>query len=341
MPLIEHTKKGLYCPIAKVYIDPWGKVDNALITHGHSDHARWGHKYYVCADTSVNILKHRLGQQINIRGMAFGESLTVNGVKFSFHPAGHITGSAQIRAEHNGEVWVATGDYKIEDDGLCQPFEPIKCDHFITECTFGLPIYSWPDQASVFQEIEQWWAHNASNQITSIISAYSLGKAQRIINTISQNIGPIICHQVIEKMNAVYRESGFNLPETVLLKDNLDKDILSKGLVIAPPGALKGNWVNKIKKQSLGIASGWMAVRGNRRRRGADRGFVLSDHCDWEGLNQAIKATGAENIYPTHGNTVTFSRWLNDQGYNARPIETEFGGAADDDGIELVEPTKK
>ncbi len=332
MALIEHTKKGLYCPIAKVYIDPWGKVDNALITHGHSDHARWGHKYYVCADTSVNILKHRLGHDINIRGYAFGDGLTVNGVKFTFHPAGHITGSAQIRAEYQGEVWVATGDYKTEDDGLCTPYEVVKCDHFITECTFGLPVYRWQPQEEVFNEIRKWWSDNAAQNKTSIITAYSLGKAQRIINSVGTDIGPIYTHSAIQKMNDVYRASGIDLPPTTQMNKNSDPNQLKKALVITPSSAINTPWMKPIKNYSLGIASGWMAIRAHRKRRGADRGFILSDHCDWDGLNESIKATGANHIYPTHGNTVTFSKWLNEQGYNARPIETEYGDEVDDDG---------
>jgi len=320
MALIVHTKNGLYCSQAKVYIDPWRKVDNALITHGHSDHARWGHKYYVCASSSVNILKHRLGNDISIRGMAYGEELLVNGVKFSFYPAGHITGSAQIRAEYKGEVWVATGDYKVEDDGLCEPYEPVKCQHFITECTFGLPVYKWAPQEQVIADINQWWADNASVNRPSIITAYSLGKAQRIINSVSDSIGPIYTHGAIEKMNKVYRDDGIQLPPTILLTPDTDSKALKKALIIAPPSTIGSTWMKKIKKYSLGIASGWMAIRGNRRRRGADKGFVLSDHCDWEGLHTAIKATEATHIYPTHGNTVTYSQWLTEQGYHAKPI---------------------
>ena len=333
MQLIEHTKKGLYCPPAKVYIDPWSKVDNALITHGHSDHARWGHKYYVCATPSVNILKHRLGHDINIRGLAFGEVLEVNGVKFSFHPAGHITGSAQIRVEYKGEIWVATGDYKAEDDGLCTPYEVVKCHHFITECTFGLPVYNWKPQEVVIDEIKKWWSDNSSVGRPSVITAYSLGKAQRIINSVGTDIGPIYTHGAIQKMNEVYKASGIQLPDTTHKTKNTPKKDLQKALIVTPGSAVGTPWLESLKDYSLGIASGWMAVRGVRRRRGADKGFALSDHCDWKGLNESIKATGATHIYPTHGNTATFSKWLNEQGYKARPIETEFGDVEEEDGV--------
>ena len=332
MALIEHTKKGLFCAQAKVYIDPWSKVDNALITHGHSDHARWGHKYYVCCINSVNILKHRLGHDINIRGLEWGETLTVNGVVFSFHPAGHIAGSAQVRAEYKGEIWVMSGDYKIEDDGLCTPFEPVVCHHFITECTFGLPIYRWSPQEEVFDEIRKWWQQNARLGMTSVITAYSLGKAQRIIHSLGTDIGPIYAHDTIQKMNQVYTDSGFSLPTTTSLKAKISPEDLEQSLVITPSSALGSEWCKKIKHFSLASASGWMMARKNRKRGGADMSFVLSDHCDWPDLNKAIKQTGAENIYPTHGNTVSFSKWLTTQGYNARPIETEYGDLVDDDG---------
>jgi len=234
MPLIEHTKKGLYCPVAKVYIDPWRKVDNAFITHGHSDHARWGHKYYVCADTSVNILKHRLSNNINVRGLAFGEKMMVNGVAFSFHPAGHITGSAQIRVEHKGEIWVATGDYKTEDDKLCTPFEPVQCHHFITECTFGLPVYRWQPQEEVIGSIKSWWSENAREGRPSVITAYSLGKAQRIINSVGTDIGPIYTHSAVQKMNEVYLASGITLPKTTHLTKDVQKSDIRKALIVTP-----------------------------------------------------------------------------------------------------------
>ena len=252
-------------------------------------------------------------------------------MKFSFHPAGHITGSAQIRVEHKGEIWVCTGDYKVEDDGLCTPYEPIKCHHFITECTFGLPVYKWSPQEEVIADIKSWWSANAAAGRPSVITAYSLGKAQRIINSVGTDVGPIYTHGAVEKMNDVYRASGIHLPDTTRLTQTTNKGELKKALIVTPASAIGTSWLNTAKGYSLAIASGWMAIRGNRRRRGADQGFVLSDQCDWDGLNQAVQATGATHIYPTHGNTAIFSRWLNEQGYKARPIETEYGDDQDDD----------
>lgn len=329
MSLITYTRKGLYCPPANVYIDPSRKVNNAIITHGHSDHARKGHQYYVCSDQSVPILKHRLGQRINIRGLKYGEIFMVNGVAFSLHPAGHIIGSAQVRVAHKGEVWVISGDYKRDNDGLCTPFEAIKCHHFITECTFGMPIYQWPDQELVLKKIKSWWFQNASLGITSVLIAYSLGKAQRLIHSLGTETGPIYTHTSIDKMNKVIRQSGINLALTQPLSYDLKHEQLRNALIITPGSRKSNQWPKLLNKFSVGMASGWMALPKAVRNRGADIGFVLSDHCDWPGLNDCIRATGAENIYPTHGNTASFSKWLTECGYNAKPIEAEFEASKD------------
>jgi len=325
MPLIELNKNGIYCAAAGVYIDPWRPVDKALITHGHSDHSRFGHRSYLCTHASVPIIKHRLGK-INITGVGYGEVTTINGIKFSFHPAGHIIGSGQVRAEGKGEVWVISGDYKTENDGISGSFEPVKCSHFITESTFGLPVYKWRDQSEVFNEINEWWRENQAQGKTTIITAYSLGKAQRILHNIDHTIGKIFCHGAIANMNEAIRNSGIEIKETSRIASESNPKDFTGNLIITPPGALGSSWIKRFKNISVGIASGWMMLRGARRRRGADRGFVLSDHCDWDGLNESIAATGAENIYPTHGYTEIFSRWLREQGYNSQPLETEFEG---------------
>ena len=323
MPLLEFTNKGIYCAQADVYIDPWKKVKRALITHGHADHSRWGHSHYLCTKSARPVIRHRLGP-INIETVDYGEMRTINGVKFSFHPAGHILGSAQIRAEYKGEVWVASGDYKIEDDGLAEAFEPVKCHGFITESTFGLPIYKWQPQEEVFEEINQWWRENREQGKVSIISAYSLGKAQRIIQNVDPEIGPIFTHGAVENINEVIRKQGVSLVETARVHSKIKKEEYRGGLVIAPPSATGGNWLRKFQPHSVAIASGWMNLRGTRRRRNADRGFVLSDHADWEGLNQAIKDTGCEKVVVTHGYTEVFAKWLREQGYEAYAEKTQF-----------------
>lgn len=334
MALIELSAQGLYCPQAQVHIDPWKPVKRALITHAHADHSRWGMRKYLSHYDSVPVMRHRLGADIDVEGVDYGQVTTINGVKFSFHPAGHIPGSSQIRVEYKGEVWVLSGDYKLEDDGLSTPFESVKCHHFITESTFGLPVYKWPDQYETFAELNTWWQKNRNEGKCSIVAAYSLGKAQRVLRGVDAEIGPIYTHGAVENTNQVLREQGFKLPATVLVSGKEAKKDYRRALVICPPSALGSSWVRKLQPFATAFCSGWMALRGARRRRAADRGFVLSDHADWQGLNQAVKASGAENVYVTHGYKDLYARWLRESyGLNAQPLETLFEGESlnDDD----------
>jgi putative mRNA 3-end processing factor len=327
-PLLLFNQNGIYCPQADIYIDPWRKVKKALITHAHADHSRWGNEQYMATKTSVPIMKHRLGD-INIQGVDYRESLLINGVKFSFHPAGHIIGSAQIRVEYKGEIWVVSGDYKVENDGISEPFEPVKCHSFITECTFGLPCYNWKPQIETFKEMNQWWLNNQASQKTSVVVAYSLGKAQRIIQNIDTNIGPIYTHGAVENINQLFRNSGIAINDTIQSTKEIDKKAY-KGSLIITPNSGTGSWLKKFMPYQLAFASGWMALRGARRRRAADRGFVISDHADWKGLLWAIENTGAENIITTHGYTEIFAQYLREKGYNAMSQFTEFTGESID-----------
>lgn len=324
MPLLQFTKKGIYCAQADVYIDPWRPVKKAFLTHGHADHARYGSEQYLCTDLALPVIKYRLGI-VNISGIKYGEEVIVNGVKFSFHPAGHVIGSAQIRVEHKGEIWVVSGDYKVENDGISTPFEPIKCQHFVTESTFALPVYKWKPQQEIINEINTWWLKCKAENKVALLTAYSLGKAQRIIQNVDEKIGKIFTHGAIENINQVIREQGIDLAKTYLVTKEISKSDLKGALVICPPSAVDSPWAKKLKPYSVGIASGWMALRGQRRRRAADRGFVLSDHADWNGLISAIDATEAENIYVTHGYSDIFSKFLREEkGLNAKVLETEF-----------------
>lgn len=326
MPLITFTPRGMYCAAADVYIDPWRPVDRAIITHAHSDHARSGMGSYLCHVHSVPILRHRLGADIVVEGIAYGEERLINGVRFSLHPAGHVIGSAQVRVEHKGEVWVASGDYKVEDDGFTPPFELVRCNTFITECTFGLPVYTWEPQRSIFDAMNAWWRANAAEGVATVISAYSLGKAQRVLANVDHSIGPILVHGAVEGCNKAIRAAGFRLPETIPLTRDTDRELIKRALVIAPGSAVDTPWANKLRPYSTGIASGWMRVRGWRRRSAVDRGFALSDHVDWPGLNATVKATGAERVIATHGYTDLFGRWLNEQGIEAHTEKTAFKG---------------
>ncbi|MEL7532371.1 MAG: ligase-associated DNA damage response exonuclease [Bacteroidota bacterium] len=324
MALLSFTERGIYCPQADIYVDPWRPVDRAVITHGHSDHARWGMKHYLAHHKTVPIMQHRLGAGISVEGRSFGERFSINGVTISLHPAGHIIGSAQVRLSYKGETWVVSGDYKIQDDGVAQVFEPVKCNVFITESTFGLPVYRWQPQTEVMDEINDWWQKNAAENKASLLIGYSLGKAQRILQNIDHSIGPIYTHGAVENMQEVLRAAGNELKPTLRVTPAVPKTDYRKALIVAPMGAIGSAWAKKLEPYSLGIASGWMKVRGARRRRAADRGFVLSDHADWGGLNQAIEATEAEKVFVTHGYTDIFSKWLNEQGIEAGIVKTEF-----------------
>jgi putative mRNA 3-end processing factor len=322
--MVVARKEGLYCVPGDFYIDPWRPVPRAIITHAHSDHARVGHGHYLAAAPGVGILKSRLGD-INIDPLPYGEPVTHNGVTISLHPAGHVLGSAQVRMEYRGEVWVASGDYKVESDGTCAAFEPIRCDTFITESTFGLPIYRWQAQAEIFADINQWWRRNADNGRCSVLFCYSFGKAQRILHGIDESIGPIVCHGAVEPLNRVYREAGVRIPDTLAASDIKDKTVFQRALVIAPPSAGGSTWMRRFGDYSDAFASGWMQLRGARRRRAVDRGFVLSDHADWPGLMQAIKASEAQRVIVTHGQIPVMVRWLSQNGWDAGAFETEYG----------------
>jgi putative mRNA 3-end processing factor len=322
-PLLEFTDKGIYCDVAKVYLDPWKPVAKAIISHGHADHSRWGHEQYITHHRNVPIITHRLGE-IQVTGVEWGETFLINNVKFSLHPAGHIIGSSQIRVEHKGEVWVFTGDYKTENDGISTPYEAIKCHTFITECTFGLPAFSWTPQQEVLNNINQWWGQNKSQGQTSVLFGYSLGKAQRLLKYLDTDIGKIYTHGAIENMTAVLRPL-VDFPETNLITRDTKKTELLGNIVLAPPSAHGSVWIRKMVPYVTASASGWMAFRGARRRRAVDKGFVLSDHCDWQELLTSIKATGAEKIICTHGYTDIFSRYLRELGYDARTESTQYG----------------
>ncbi len=329
--VLTFTDRGIYCPAGDFFIDPWRPVDRALITHGHADHARNGMGRYLATHDALPVMRHRLGE-ITAEGIDYGEVRQIGGASVSFHPAGHVPGSAQIRVEVGGEVWVASGDYKVIDDGLSRPFEPVRCHHFITESTFGLPVFRWADQAAVATDLNAWWRGCAAAGKTAFLGAYALGKAQRLMTMLDPAIGPILTHGAVENTNAVLRAQGIALPDTIHVTPELNPKGHPGALVLSPPSALGSQWARRFGPQESAFASGWMALRGVRRRRAGDRGFVISDHADWEGLLWAIRETGAENIYVTHGYTDIFTRYLNQNGWQAQVVPTEFEGETLDAG---------
>jgi putative mRNA 3-end processing factor len=339
-PLLEFTDKGIYCAQGKFYIDPWKPVDDAVITHAHADHAYWGHKNYLAHHLSKEVLYYRLGE-INLRTVEYGETVTKNGVQISMYPAGHVIGSAQIRVEHKGVVWVVSGDYKTDDDGISTPFEPVKCHHFISECTFGMPVYSWKPQAEIFTDVNNWWRTNVENGVATVIVGYSLGKAQRILQNLDLSIGKVYTHGVIENTNEALRRNGVILNPTERITAESSKEEVRKGIILAPPSSVGTPWMRKFGPYSFGYCSGWMALRGAKRRRAADRGFIMSDHADWNGLISAIDATGCECVYLTHGYTASFTRYLNEIGFNGREVHTLYGGEEEDDASPQPSPKER
>jgi putative mRNA 3-end processing factor len=277
----------------------------------------------------------RLGADAIIETLRYGETVFLNGVQVSFHPAGHIRGSAQIRLEYRGEVWCVSGDYKLSPDPTCTPFETVRCHTFITESTFGLPIYRWRPSDTVCREVNHWWEANREAGRTSVLYAYSLGKAQRLIAGVDPGVGPIFCHGAVQAVNETYRATGVSLPPTALVINERKRSDWSDALIVAPPWARGTRWLRRFGDISTGFASGWMTVRGARRRRSVDRGFTLSDHADWPDLHRAIRDTGASRVLVTHGSTAVMVRWLQEHGLEAAALRTRYEGElAEDSGEE-------
>jgi putative mRNA 3-end processing factor len=323
--LIVTTAGGLYCSAGDFYIDPWGEADTALITHAHSDHARSGSTHYFTLDHNLPLLRKRLGDSIEARGLVSGQRVAFRDVQVSFHPAGHILGSAQIRIDDGRQVCVVSGDYKRADDPTCTPFEPIPCDTFISEATFALPIYQWPAASDVVREIYDWWQGNRRIGLASVLFCYALGKAQRVLAELTRYTGEaVFVHGAVQTLTELYRQQGVRMLPTLTLDQAVGTQ-LREALIIAPPGAAGSPWMRRFQPCATGFCSGWMRVRGQRRRRGYDRGFVLSDHADWPALLQTIDETRASQVLLTHGHTDTLVRYLRELGWHADGLRTQYG----------------
>jgi putative mRNA 3-end processing factor len=305
VPLLELRPEGLFCPAGDFYVDPWVPVPRAIITHAHSDHACPGCSSYLTVHDGAALLRERVGSEATIEAVDYGERAGI----VSLHPSGHILGSTQVRIEYGGEVWVVSGDYKLAPDPTCAPFEPVRCHTFVTESTFGLPIFRWPAESDVLAAIHAWWRANIEAVKSSVLYAYPLGKAQRVLAGIDTSIGPIAVHPAVERYSRIYREQGVALATAAA----------SGSLLIAPPGVGQRG-----ARVSTAMVSGWMRIRGTRRRRSLDRGFVLSDHADWPELLRAIDATGAETVWVTHGYRAPLVRWLQEHGRQAVAVEAHY-----------------
>lgn len=335
--LIVPTDRGLWCAAGGFHIDPWRPVDLAVVTHAHADHATPGCGRYLASAHTLTLMRSRMGGPIEGDTPAFGERIRLGDVTVSLHPAGHVLGSAQVRVEPDaGPTWVVTGDYKTEPDPTCEPFEAVPCDTLLTECTFGLPVYRWPDPAGVFDDISAWWRSNAEAGRTTMLLTYALGKAQRVLAGLDPSIGPIGIHGALKGPTAVYRDAGIALPETVHAGPDSAADLKGRGLIVAPPSAAATPWVRRFRGPGglrTAFVSGWMRVRGRRRWGSVDRGFVLSDHADWDGLIGTVRRTGATRVGVTHGSSEPLARFLRERmGLDTFVVPTRYQGEADDAG---------
>ena len=337
--LIEFSNKGLYVPRADIYIDPWRPVHKAIITHAHADHSRFGMKHYLAHEDSKAVMNLKLGNDISLQTMKYNESFVQNGVRFSLHPAGHIPGSAQVRVEYNGEVWVFGGDYNTVPLPLtCEPFEPIDCHTFITESTFALPVFKWENPQTVFNNMKAFHRKNREEGKITFLFAYALGKAQRIMMGLRDEVSKFYTHGAVHNVNKALREQWPDLPPDELITRDTKPADLAGQIVIAPPSAAGSTWIRRFTPRATAFVSGWMMLRGTRRRRNTDTGFVLSDHADWEGLNGAVQQTGAQRVFVTHGYTSVYAGYLRETGLDAHEADTEYTG---DEGSESEKEEKE
>lgn len=327
-PLVRPTPSGLYCEAGDFHIDPWRPVPRAVITHAHADHARRGSRRYYASEAGLALLRSRLGEDIDACGLDWGRPVTLGGARVSLHPAGHILGSAQVRIEAGGETWVVTGDFKRDPDPTCEPFEVVPCDTLVTEATFALPVYRWPDPRDVVTRIFRWWESNRAADRPSLLFCYALGKAQRVLAELARLTDrPVFAHGAVLGLVEHYRAAGVSMLPTLPVDAGRRRGEWGGELIIAPPAAGGSPWAKRFAGASTGFCSGWMRIRGARRRRGYDRGFVLSDHADWPSLVRTVRETGAGRVLTTHGQDAALVRYLNEEaGVRAEALQTHFQG---------------
>ncbi len=324
--LIE-TPDGLFCPDGGFHVDPWGSVPRAVITHAHGDHARIGSAAYLCAAPGAGLLAQRFGAAAPIQAIGYGERLTLDRTIVSLHPAGHVLGAAQVRIEGPGGVWVVSGDYKRAPDPTCAPFEPVACDTFISESTFGLPIYRWDPTADVIADLVRWWQANREAGLASVVFCYAIGKAQRLLAELASSVDtPVWVHGALRPMIDAYRAAGVVMPPVLMVVDRPRGATFAGELILAPLSARGTPWMRRLGRFSDALASGLMRVRGVRRQRAYDRGFVLSDHADWPALLATIADTGASRVIATHGYAEPLARYLGESGLESGVMRTAWDG---------------
>lgn len=330
--LVIATDAGLYCPAGDFYIDPQHKVSRAVVTHAHADHARPGMGHYWASQSSVGLMRLRVGRDAPMTLVPYGERITLGRATVSLHPAGHVLGSAQIRIEVDGEVWVVSGDYKRCVDPSCEPFEPVRCGTFITEATFAQPIYQWDAPGVVAQQIFDWWQQCKADGKAAVLFCYALGKAQRVLAELMPffdadalargEIEPVLLHDAMTPLVAAYRKAGVRMLPTEAVGTPPKGSVFAGRLILAPPGARGTPWLRRFTPCATGFASGWMRVSGNRRSQAYDRGFTLSDHSDWPGLIRTIEQTGAKRVLAMHGDSETLLAYLRAKGIEAAALKT-------------------
>lgn len=324
--LLQPRAEGLYCPAGGFHIDPRLPVERAVVTHAHGDHARPGNAHYHVAAAGLALMRERLGEHARIQAHGYGEAFMLGEVCVSLHPSGHMLGAAQVRMQHGGRVVVVSGDYKREPDPTCAAFEPIRCDVFVTESTFGWPVYRWPPTARVIDDVLAWWDDCARRQVPALLFCYTLGKAQRLLAELGLRCDRLAhLHEALQRPVKLYRDAGIALLPTHVLGEHTPVRALAGELILAPPHAAGTPWMRRFASASTALASGWMQVRGNRRRRGYARGFVLSDHADWPGLLRTVADSQAPQIYVTHGDGDALTRHLREQGHDALPLAALAG----------------
>ena len=329
--LLELRPEGLYCPPADVYIDPHRPVPKAVVTHGHSDHCRAGHKALLATPETCAIARARLGAQAfgSVQPLPYGAPLTLGAAVLRLVPSGHVLGAAQAVIEAGGRRAVVSGDYKRAADPTCAPFEPVPCDLFVTEATFGLPVFRHPPVESQVAKLLASIAAQPGR--CHAVGAYSLGKAQRLIAELRRagHDAPIFIHGALEGMCAIYADHGVDLGklEKALLEE---KARFPGALIIAPPSALADRWARRLPDPVICAASGWMRVRQRAKQGGVELPLVISDHADWDGLCTTIREVQAEHVWVTHGAEEALCHWCADQGIDARPLSVAGRGDGED-----------